>query len=165
MLEVSELFLMADLKAEVEKLSIKIISENNVKRLCRGADDYGCKKLTTACADFMVKNGICLDGEEVKQMAAVTAACMVAYREELEASKGKDMALEASKKALTTCQKELEFSKQSLEATKCALGATKLALEASKQALKASEEGRGRRHSEAILPPSCGNPYMRQRHM
>ena len=30
-LEVSELFLMADLKAEVERISIKIISKNNVK--------------------------------------------------------------------------------------------------------------------------------------
>ena len=41
-----------------------------------------------------MKNGICLDGEEVKQMPDVTAACMVAYREELEAFK-KEM--EASK--------------------------------------------------------------------
>jgi len=103
-LEVSELFLMADLKAEVEKISIKIISKNNVKELCRGADDYGCKKLARACADFMVKNGICLDGEEVKQMPDVTAACMMAYREELEASKKE---LEASKKALTISKMEL----------------------------------------------------------
>ena len=74
---------MADLKAEVEKISIKIISKDNVKRLCRGADNYECKKLTRACADFMVKNGICLDEEEVKQMPDVAAACMKAYQKEL----------------------------------------------------------------------------------
>merc|ERR1712037_948004 len=100
--------------------SIKIISKNNVKGLCRGADDYGCKKLARACADFMVKNGICLDGEEVKQMPDVTAACMVAYREELEASKEKALdayknELEAFKKALEPSEEELEACKEKLE--------------------------------------------------
>ena len=154
---------MTDLKAEVEKISIKIISKVNVKELCRGADDYDCKKLARACADFMVKNGICLDGEEVKQMPAVTAACMVAYRkeleatkrEELEASKRKERALEAYKKALAASKKELEVSKQALEATK-------RTLEASKQAPKASEEGRGLHYSDA---DSIIGTYMRQRHM
>ena len=140
-LEVSELFLMADLKAEVEKISIKIISENNVKELCRGADDYGCKKLTRACADFMVKNGICLDGEEVKQMPDVTAACMVAYREELEASKGKEGALEASKKELEASKKALTISKKELEVCKHALMTSERTLEITRSA------------------------YMRQRHM
>jgi len=31
----------------------------------------------------MVRNGICLDGEEVKQMPDVAAACMKAYQKEL----------------------------------------------------------------------------------
>merc|ERR1719341_1442665 len=106
---------MTYLKAEVEKLSISIISKDNIKELCGRADKFGCKKLTRACADFMVKNGICLDGEEVKQMPDVTAACMVAYREELEASKGKEKALEASKKELEASKKALTISKKELE--------------------------------------------------
>ena len=141
MLELSELFLMTDLKAEVEKISIKIISKVNVKELCRGADDYDCKKLARACADFMVKNGICLDGEEVKQMPAVTAACMVAYREELEASKGKEGALEASKKELEASKKALTISKKELEVCKHALMTSERTLEITRSA------------------------YMRQRHM
>jgi len=142
-LEVSELFLMADLKAEVEKLSIKIINKDNVKELCGGADNYRSKNLAWACADFMVKNGICLDGEEVKLMPDVIAACMVAYREKLKAS---NKELEAFRKALNSSKNELEASKKALntskrelEASKKALNTSKKELEASKKALKAAE--------------------------
>ena len=100
-LEISDLFLMDDLKAEVGKLSIKIINKDNIKELCGGADNFGCKKLARACANFMVKNGICLDGEEVKQMPVVTAACMAVFKEELAA-----------------CKKELEDSRGELEEMK-----------------------------------------------
>jgi len=96
-LEVAERFLMTDLKAEVEKLSISIISKDNIKELCGSADKFTCKKLARACADFMVKNGICLDGEEVKRMPFVTAACMEAFKVDKEASKKE---LEAAKREL-----------------------------------------------------------------
>jgi len=82
-LDASERFLMADLRAEVEKLFIKIISKDNIKELCGAAHNYCSKKLVRACAVFMVKNGICLDEEEVKQMPDVAAACLKAYQIEL----------------------------------------------------------------------------------
>jgi len=44
-LDASELFLMADLRAEVEKLFIKIISKDNIKELCGAADNCCSKKL------------------------------------------------------------------------------------------------------------------------
>jgi len=111
-LEVTERFLMADLKAEIEKLSISIISKDNIKELCGRADKFGCKKLARACADFMVKNGICLDGEEVKQMPDVTAACLEASKKELQ----------ASNKRLEVLEKELEASKKNLQTLRRSYG-------------------------------------------
>ena len=103
---------MTDLKAEVEKLSISIISKDNIKELCGRADKFGCKKLARACADFMVKNGICLDGEEVKQMPDVTAACLEASKKELQ----------ASNKRLEVLEKELEASKKNLQTLRRSYG-------------------------------------------
>merc|ERR1719234_2095223 len=83
-LEISEMFLMADLKAELENIAIKMINKANVKELCGKADKYRCKRLLNACAQFMVKQGVRLDGEEVKKMPDATAACMEAFKIEME---------------------------------------------------------------------------------
>merc|ERR1719234_389650 len=83
-LEISDMFLMADLKAELENIAIKMVNKANVKELCGKADKYGCISLLNACAQFMVKQGVCLDREEVKKMPDATAACMEAFKIELE---------------------------------------------------------------------------------
>ena len=83
-LEISKLFLMTDLEADVKELLIKTVNKDNIMELCGTADKFGCKELIRACAKFMVKHGIVLDGEEVKQMPDIAAACMKASRRELE---------------------------------------------------------------------------------
>ena len=83
-LEISKLFLMTDLEADVKFLLIKTINKDNIMELCGTADKFGCKELIKACAKFMVKNGIVLDGEEVRQMPDIAAAFMKASKRELE---------------------------------------------------------------------------------
>ena len=83
-LEISNFFLMSDLEAEVKGLFIRAINNDNIKELCGTADKLGCKELIRACAKFMVKNGIVLDGEEVRQMPDIVAAFMEASKRELE---------------------------------------------------------------------------------
>ena len=75
---------MTDLEADVKELFIKTINKDNTKELCGTADKLGCKELIRACAKFMVKNGIVLDGEEVKQMPDIAAAYMEVSKRELE---------------------------------------------------------------------------------
>ena len=41
-LDISEMFLMADLKAEVENLAMKMLNRANVKELCGNADKFSC---------------------------------------------------------------------------------------------------------------------------
>ena len=67
---------MSDLKGELEKIAIMMVNKTNVKELCGNADKYGCKSLLNACALFMVKEGVCLDKEEVVKMPDVAAVCM-----------------------------------------------------------------------------------------
>ena len=62
------MFLMADLKAEVESLAIKMLNMANVKELCGKADKFSCPKLLEACVQFMVKEGVSLDKEETAKM-------------------------------------------------------------------------------------------------
>ena len=83
-LEISNFFLMSDLEAEVKDLFIRAINKDNIMELCGTADKFGCKELIKACAKFMVKNGIVLDGEEVKQMPDIAAAYMETSKRELE---------------------------------------------------------------------------------
>ena len=83
-LEIANLFLMTDLEADVKELFIKTINKDNTKELCGTADKLGCKELIRACAKFMVKNGIVLDGEEVKQMPDIAAAYMEVSKRKLE---------------------------------------------------------------------------------
>ena len=86
-LDISEMFLMADLKAEVENLAIKMLSRANVKELCGNADKFSCPNLLEACVQFMVKEGISLDKEEAAQMPDATVACLEAFKAELDKRK------------------------------------------------------------------------------
>merc|ERR1719234_465035 len=110
-LEISDMFLMADLKAELENIAIKMINKANVKELCGKADEYGCKNLIKACAQFMVKEGVCLDGEEVKKMPDATAACMEAFKNEMEKKKN----LEVRLKEIENYKKSIEVKLQTVE--------------------------------------------------
>ena len=83
-LEISIFFLMSDLEAEVKGLFIRAINKDNIRELCGTADKFGYKFLIGACAKFMVKNGIVLDGEEVKQMPEIAAAYMETSKREWE---------------------------------------------------------------------------------
>ena len=86
-LDISEMFLMADLKAEVENLAIKMLNMANVKELCGKADKFSCPKLLEVCVQFMVKEGVSLDKEETANMPDATAACLEAFKAELDKMK------------------------------------------------------------------------------
>ena len=78
-LDLSEMFLMADLKAPVEDLAVNILNKSNVKELCAKADMFACSHLLEACVQLMVKEGISLDKEEVKKMPDATVAYLGAF--------------------------------------------------------------------------------------
>jgi len=88
-LDISEMFLMADLKAEVENLAIKMLNRANVKELCGNADKFSCPNLLEACVQLMVKEGLSLDKEEAAQMPDATVACLEAFKAELDKRKDK----------------------------------------------------------------------------
>ena len=71
---------MPDLKAHVENLALKILNKSNVKELCAKADMFSCNKLLEACVQFMVKEGISLDKEDVKNMPDATEAYLGASK-------------------------------------------------------------------------------------
>ena len=81
-LEISEIFLMADLKAQVENLAIKMINKANVKELCEKAEKFGCTNLLEACVQLMVKERVSLDKEETANMPDATAACLEAFNKD-----------------------------------------------------------------------------------
>merc|ERR1719234_1955647 len=115
-LEVSEMFLMADLKAELENNAIKMINVVNVKELCGKADKYGCKSLLNACAKFMVREGVCLDGEEVKKMPDATAACMEAFKDEMEKKNNLEVRLNEMENKKKSMEVRLRMVEEQLEA-------------------------------------------------
>ena len=86
-LDISQMFLMADLKAEVESLAIKMLNMANVKELCGLADKFSCPKLLEACVQLMVKERVSLDKEETANMPDATAACLEAFKAELDKMK------------------------------------------------------------------------------
>ena len=56
-IELSGLFLMVDMKAEAEKISVKMICKENIKDMCNMAEVYSCKMLSSACVKFIVEEG------------------------------------------------------------------------------------------------------------
>ena len=91
----SELFLMVDMKAEVENYSIKMICKENIKDMCNMAEQQSCKKLSSACVKFIVEEGVDMKEEDVRQVPAITAACLEAYKKWSAARKELDEQEEA----------------------------------------------------------------------
>ena len=79
-MELTGLFLMMDMKAEVEDVAIKMISKENIKDMCKVADNFSCRKLFSACVDFILEEGVDMEEEDVRQMPAVAAACLEVYK-------------------------------------------------------------------------------------
>jgi len=92
-LEISEIFLMTDLKAHLESLAVKILGKTNVKLLCEKADMFACGKLLEACVQLMVKEGISFDKEEVLRMPDATVAFLRAFKAEMDKKKDSEMEL------------------------------------------------------------------------
>merc|ERR1719430_2452975 len=79
-IELSGLFLMVDMKAEVEKISVKMICKENIKDMCNMAEVYSCKMLSSACVKFKVEEGVDMKEEDVRKVPAIAAACLEAYK-------------------------------------------------------------------------------------
>ena len=76
LLEVSDRFQMIDIKAELEVLIIKTLTENNLEELCKLGERLNSKILIEACAELMVKNGRTMSADEVKALPRVASACL-----------------------------------------------------------------------------------------
>ena len=108
-LDISQMFLMADLKAEVESLAIKMLNMANVKELCGKADKFSCPKLLEACVQLMVKERVSLDKEETANMPDATAACLKAFKAELDKMKDE---LKRQREELAKTEEELAKMKR-----------------------------------------------------
>jgi len=106
-LDIAERFLMPDLKAYVENLAVKILNRSNVKELCAKADMFSCNQLLEACVQFMVKEGISLDKEEVKKMPDATEAYLGASKVELDKKKGLEKILKKQEREITALRATL----------------------------------------------------------
>ena len=76
LLEVSDKFQMIDMKAELEVLIIKTLTEDNLEELCKLGERLNSKILIEACAELMVKNGRTMSADEVKALPRVASACL-----------------------------------------------------------------------------------------
>ena len=110
-LDISQMFLMADLKAEVESLAIKMLNMANVKELCGKADKFSCPKLLEACVQLMVKERVSLDKEETANMPDATAACLEAFKAELDKMKDE---LKRQREELAKTEEELAEKEEEL---------------------------------------------------
>jgi len=90
-LDLSEMFLMADLKAHMEDLALNILNKSNVKALCEKAEMFSCSKLVEACVELMVKEGISLDKKEVKKMPDAAAVLLKFLKVETDKRKVLEM--------------------------------------------------------------------------
>jgi len=90
-LDLSEMFLMADLKAHVEDLAVNILNKSNVKILCAKAEMFSCSQLLEACVWLMVKEGISLDKEEVKKMPDAATFLLKSLKAETDKKKALEM--------------------------------------------------------------------------
>ena len=86
-IQLSELFRMVDMKAEVENYSIKMICKENIKGMCNMAEQQSCKKLSSACVKFIVEEGVDMKEEDVRQVPTIAAACLEAYKKWSAASR------------------------------------------------------------------------------
>ena len=73
LLELSRRLLMDDLKAEVEKVLMQSLNQNNYALLCDFAEDYASKVLAEHCAKFIVEKRIEPDWKKMEKLPFVAA--------------------------------------------------------------------------------------------
>ena len=67
---------MIDMKAELEVLIIKTLTEDNLEELCNLGEGLNCEMLIEACAELMFKNGCTMSADDVKALPKVASACI-----------------------------------------------------------------------------------------
>ena len=58
-----------------------MVSKENIKDMSKMAESFSCKKLSSACVKFIVEEGVDMKEEDVRQVPAIAAACLKAYKE------------------------------------------------------------------------------------
>ena len=76
LLKLSDKFQMIDIKAELEVLIIKTLTEDKDKELCNLGEGLNCEMLIEACAELMVKKGCTMSVDDVKALPKVASACI-----------------------------------------------------------------------------------------
>ena len=76
LLKLSDKFQMIDMKAELEVLIIKTLTEDNLEELCNLGEGLNCEMLIEACAELMFKNGCTMSADDVKALPKVASACI-----------------------------------------------------------------------------------------
>ena len=76
LLEVSDRFQMIDIKAELEVLIIKTLTEDKDKELCNLGEGLNCEMLIEACAELTFKIGCTMSADDVKALPKVASACI-----------------------------------------------------------------------------------------
>ena len=89
LLKLSDKFQMIDMKAELEVLIIKTLTENNLEELCKLGERLNCEMLIEACAELMVKKGCTISLDDVKALPNVAFACIEAFGKKRKARKAK----------------------------------------------------------------------------
>ena len=90
LLKVSDRFQMSDLKAELEVLICKTLTEENLTELCNLGERFDCKRLIRACAKLMAEKGCTMSEDDVKELPKVASACINAFAKKRKAEeKGK----------------------------------------------------------------------------
>ena len=85
LLKVSDRFQMSDLKAELDVLITKTLSEKNLNELCNLGERFSCKMLIEACAELMAKHGCTMSEDDVKELPKVASACFEAFGKQRKA--------------------------------------------------------------------------------
>ena len=81
---------MIDMKAELEVLIIKTLTEDNLEELCKLGERLNSKILIEACAELMVKKGCTtMSEDDVKALPKVASACIEAFGKKRKARKAK----------------------------------------------------------------------------
>jgi len=89
LLKLSDKFQMIDMKAELEVLIIKTLTEDNLEELCNLGERLNCEMLIEACAELMVKKGCTMSLDDVKALPNVAFACIEAFGKKRKARKAK----------------------------------------------------------------------------
>jgi len=99
LLKLSDKFQMIDMKAELEVLIIKTLTEDNLEELCNLGERLNCEMLIEACAELMVKKGCTMSAERVKEIPRVVSAGLnQAFGKKRKAEETSDVEREKNRK-------------------------------------------------------------------